>query len=101
MATGMGFMEGEVRENLDRYLGALEKRLSQEGVFEEILKQIERHIEELRELKSSGHHHLACEVADLLLLSRALAELENVPDRVVGDRSRKFVEKVRGIYGLE
>lgn len=93
-------MDREAEENINRILAILEKRFSQDAAFEHLLKQIERHITELRELKSSGHPHLACEVADLLLLSKAVLELEGVPERVIRDRSRKFLKKVREIYGI-
>lgn len=94
-------MDREAEENLDRILAILEKRFSQEALFEHLLKQIEHHITELRELKLSGDPHLVAEVADLLLLSRAILKLENVPDRAIRERSGKFLDKVRGIYGME
>lgn len=94
-------MDNEVKENLDSYLEILEKKFSREALFEELLKQVEHHIEELRGLKSSGDPHLSAETADLLLISRALLELEEVPERVILERSRKFVSKIRGIYGTE
>ena len=91
----------DIDKNIGEILKVFDNAMNDKEKFYHILEQIEKHVVKLRKLKEKEDRpgHFNTEVADMLLLGKALFELENINDETLSSASKCFLEKIKEIYG--
>ena len=74
------------------------EKMSREELFNDLLKQITEHVEEVSRLKENEDRpgHFKAEVVDIMLLTKGLFYLEGITDDQVLRGVRYTLDKIKG-----
>ncbi len=86
------------KKGIKEIIGLDSKNFSNEhDYFLFALKEIEKHLPELKELEKTKDQHLIKEIIDVYVWSRILVETHNIDESMIKERIFKFKDKIKKI----